>query len=154
MPGRVRRRLSSIRRPNPTFTGLAFRLPQWCGCWVGAWTRSQRDDDSCPFAAQFSGIRVIAMGFPRSLYEAAMRMHEDMLRLPPTSNADVDFLVQMIPRHEGANDSPQCRTPSSSVSNVTLSNTRRPESIPATRQGRRWWQRRSCAVARCARGRI
>lgn len=43
-----------------------------------------------------------AMGFPRSLYEAAMRMHEDMLRSPPTGNADVDFLVQMIPHHEGA----------------------------------------------------
>src|SRR5688572_926788 len=43
-----------------------------------------------------------ATGFPRSLYEAAMRMHEDMLRSPPTGNADADFLAQMIPHHEGA----------------------------------------------------
>ena len=43
-----------------------------------------------------------AMGLPRSLYEVAMRMHDDMLRSPPTGNADVDFLVQMIPHHEGA----------------------------------------------------
>jgi uncharacterized protein (DUF305 family) len=43
-----------------------------------------------------------ATGFPRSLYETAMRMHEDMLRSPPTGNADVDFLAQMIPHHEGA----------------------------------------------------
>lgn len=49
-------------------------------------------------AEQWSSAR----GFPRSLYEAAMRMHEDMLHSPPTGNADVDFLVQMIPHHEGA----------------------------------------------------
>jgi uncharacterized protein (DUF305 family) len=41
-------------------------------------------------------------GFQRSLYEATMRMHEDMLRSAPTGNPDVDFLSQMIPHHEGA----------------------------------------------------
>jgi len=43
-----------------------------------------------------------ADGFPRALYAAMVRMHEDMLRAPPTGNADRDFLAQMIPHHEGA----------------------------------------------------
>jgi uncharacterized protein (DUF305 family) len=41
-------------------------------------------------------------GFQRSLYDATMRMHEEMLRFPPSGNPDVDFLSQMIPHHEGA----------------------------------------------------
>lgn len=41
-------------------------------------------------------------GFQRSLYDATMRMHEDMLRSAPSGNPDVDFLSQMIPHHEGA----------------------------------------------------
>jgi len=40
--------------------------------------------------------------FPRALYGATMRMHDSMLRTPPSGNVDVDFLVQMIPHHEGA----------------------------------------------------
>jgi uncharacterized protein (DUF305 family) len=41
-------------------------------------------------------------GFQRSLYEATLRMHEDMLRSDPSGNPDIDFLRQMIPHHQGA----------------------------------------------------
>jgi uncharacterized protein (DUF305 family) len=49
-------------------------------------------------ADQWSGTS----GFQRSLYEATMRMHEDMLRSAPSGNPDLDFLSQMIPHHQGA----------------------------------------------------
>jgi uncharacterized protein (DUF305 family) len=40
--------------------------------------------------------------FARALYTGMTRMHEEMLRTPPTGDADRDFLAMMIPHHAGA----------------------------------------------------
>ena len=42
---------------------------------------------------------------PKNIYDSAMKdMHEDMMKVETTGNADVDFVKGMIPHHQGAID--------------------------------------------------
>jgi uncharacterized protein (DUF305 family) len=55
-----------------------------------------------PHNAGAANVRAQGDDFTRALAAGMDKMHRDMMAPSPTGNADVDFLVTMIPHHAGA----------------------------------------------------